>query len=212
MEVYVLGKVFLSDDFVRKAKCKDGVGQEIFTDFAIDGDGKVKNGSVTGLGLRVTSLNAKAFVHSYRFNGKKKRVVVGMPDSMNVASARMIVQKRNAEIDSGIEPTTPDAGKFRRKHGETLGEVIDLYFAQHLSRTSSKHRAEFASLVAPWLREGPKNPGRGGKPKARVTIGQNLKDKLASEITPRIIGSYIGRISSDSVANSTLRHLKSLYN
>ena len=209
---HILGKVFLTDQIVQTAICPEGKSQEIYCDNAKGQDNKIYNGSVPGLGLRVTAQGAKSFVHAYRFNGKPKRQVIGSPDHMTVASARLLVQQRNHDLEAGINPEANKKVNFRQKHGETLGEVIEAYVAQHLAHTSAKHRNEFASLVAPWMREQPKNPTRGGKPKKRVTIGEDLRDFLAADITPRHVAPYLNKIQSDSVANSTLRHLKALFN
>ncbi|KJZ25409.1 integrase [Tritonibacter mobilis] len=131
---------------------------------------------------------------------------------MNVASARMVVQQRNHEIDQGVDPNTIKSVDHRKKHGETLGEIIDAYVDQHLSKRSKSHRAEFGRLIAPWIREEPKNPNRGGKRQTRLTIGQAFRETIAEEITPRHIGPYLQRIPSDSVANSALRQLRALFN
>ncbi len=131
---------------------------------------------------------------------------------MNVASARLKVQDRCVKIANGNDPDDEKNPSFCEKHSETLGEVIETYFELHLSNVSAKHRNNFAILIAPWLKTPPKNPCRGKKPKQRSTIGEELRNKAAKDITPRHIAPFIDRIQSNTTANMTLRHLKSLYN
>lgn len=202
----------MTDAFVKSATCPNGKSQEIICDSACGIDGKIRSGFVSGLGLRVTERGAKSFVHSYRFNGKARRQVVGTPANMNVASARMIVQRRNCEIDLGNDPNKDSKIDFRKKHGETLGEVIDAYVEQRLSKRGISHRTEFGRLIAPWTREQPKHSNRGGKRRPKRTVGAALRDMLIDEITPNHIAPFLQNITSDSVANSTLRQLRALFN
>ncbi len=172
----------------------------------------MRNNSVAGLGIRVTAQGAKSFVHTFRFNGKFKRHVIGTPANLNVASARLKVLQRNLDIEQGADPSAQQSIDYRKKHGETVGEIIEAYVEQRLSETSQKNRDEFASLIAPWTRERPKNPHRGGKRKKRITFGVTLREELALNIKPNDIAPFIKMNSSDNVANKTLRHLKSLFN
>ncbi|WP_421704520.1 tyrosine-type recombinase/integrase [Aliiroseovarius sp.] len=208
----ILAKAYLTDQLVRSASCATGKSQEIICDCPSDLDGKIRNGSIAGLGLRVTAQGAKSFVHTFRYNGKFKRHVIGTPANLNVASARLKVQQRSLEIEQGIDPSAHQQVDFRKKHGKTLGEIIDAYVEQRLSETSQKNQDEFASLVAPWTRVPPKNPHRGGTRKKRVTFGDKLQDELVDNIKPSDIAPFIAAISSNHVANKTLRHLKSLFN
>jgi len=197
---------------VKNAVCGEGKSQEIFCDCPEDRLGAIHSGSVSGLGLRVTAKGAKSFVHAYRFNGRAKRRVIGTPANMNVASARLLVQQRNSEIESGIDPSAVQSIDYRQKHGETFGELLGDYYVQHLAQTSLKHRTEFARLIAPWLREDPKNPHRGGNRKRRSTIGEAFKNYLMTDLTPRHIGPHLQAITSDSVANNVLQQLKAFFN
>lgn len=131
---------------------------------------------------------------------------------MNVASARLKVQERVQQINNGIDPDATKQVDYRKKHGETLGDIIESYFDQHLRRFGQKHRQEFVGLVAPWLREVPKDLRKAASLKQRLTIGAELKNTMAQDITPSDISGFIDRIPSHNVANKTLSHLKSLFN
>ena len=207
-----LAKIFLTDAIVEMAICAPDKSQEIFRDGPKGMDGKIRSGSVTGLGLRVTALGAKTFVHSYRFNGKHRRAAIGTPTNMNVASARLLVMAREQQIEQGIDPDQASQPSFRQKHSETLGEVIDAYFAQHVAKLGPSHRAEFGRLVAPWTRPDPKNPKRAGKRAPKLTLGESYREAIITDLTPRHISPFLENSSSDSVANSTLRQFRALFN
>lgn len=207
-----MAKIFLTDALVKTAACAPDKSQEIIRDSSKGVDGKIRSGSVTGLGLRITPLGAKSFVHSYRFNGKHRRAVIGNPTNMNVASARLIVMARDQQIEQGIDPDKVTHNNFRQKHGETLGEVIDAYFTQHVSKLGASHQAEFGRLVAPWTRAEPKNVKRAGKRVPKLTLGESYRNTIITDLTPRHISPFLENTGSDSVANSTLRQFRALFN
>lgn len=124
----------------------------------------------------------------------------------------MIVQQRNLDIQDGLDPALTAKIDYRTKHGETVGEVIDKYMDQRLSRRSPSHRAEFSRLIAPWTHVAPKNPNRGKSRKKQVTFGEAFRDIIVTEITPQYVGPFLQKFSSDSVANSALRQLRALFN
>uniref|UniRef100_UPI000A62C702 tyrosine-type recombinase/integrase n=2 Tax=Leisingera sp. ANG-M1 TaxID=1577895 RepID=UPI000A62C702 len=208
----ILARLYLTDTLVRTSICEPAKSQEIIRDCALGVDGKMRNDSVSGLGLRITSQGAKSFIHNYRYNGKARRKVIGTPDTMNVSSARLIVKQRNTEIEQGIDPDANVRVDYRKKHAETFGEVIDAYYAQQLASKSKTHRSEFGRLVAPWTWEPPKTSNRGQRRKYKVTIGETFRDVPMIDITPRHIGPYIQQFRSDSTANNALQQLKALFN
>ncbi|MBM2716154.1 DUF4102 domain-containing protein [Mesorhizobium caraganae] len=53
--------------------CPAGRDQITYWDHPIGQDGRIRNGSVSALGLRVTALGRKSFIHDYKFNGKRYR-------------------------------------------------------------------------------------------------------------------------------------------
>jgi len=207
-----LAKLYLTDAFVKSAICSPDKYQEIFRDSPKGLDGKTRNGSVSGLGLRVTESGAKSFVHSFRFNGKHRRSVIGNSETMNVMSARFKVLERNKDIAQGVDPDQNVQIDYRKKYGETFGEVISSYFEQHLSTRTPSHQAEFSRLVAPWTRPELTNKKKGAKRTTRLTLGEMYREILVEDLTPQHIGPYLQGIKSDSIANSTLRQLKALFN
>lgn len=99
-------KLFLTDPFVSGASCPAGKDQEIYWDYPVGGDGVIRSGSVSGLGLRVTALGNKTFVHAYVFNQKRHRKALGSSIVLSVSSARMAVVEREKQLEAGETPTS----------------------------------------------------------------------------------------------------------
>lgn len=205
--------LFLTDSFISNIKCPSGKDQIIYWDHPKTLDGRIRNGSQPGLGLRVTANGAKAFIHGYQFNGKRKRAVVGKTQSMSITAARLSVQERNGQIDDGINPEALKTN-HRLKTTLTFRDISEEYFHQHMSKLSEKHKWEFARLIAPWFSKRPNTKNRKGsnKRKSFPAFGIAYEECAAEQITPTDIGRFINRIESDSVANSALLHIKALYN
>ena len=91
--------IFITDTFVYTAKCPPEKDQEIFWDHPKGPDGRIRNGAVPGLGLRVTANGIKSFVHAYTFRGRRKRKVLGSINIMDIASARLAVNQRLQQPD-----------------------------------------------------------------------------------------------------------------
>ena len=211
--LHEVAKVFLTNDIIAKAKCPTGKDQIIYWDHPSSIDGKVHNGSQSGLGFRITALGAKSFVHTYYFNGKRRRETIGQADRISLNSARLLVQTRNEKI---IEGKDPSEGKidYRKKHALTLRDVIDKYFELHLNSVSDKHRNNFARLIAPWHSPiSTHNTQRGyNSKKSFDAFAPKLEDVPADSITPLQVDAFLKTIHSDSVANSALKHITALYN
>ncbi|MCI5076863.1 integrase family protein [Oricola sp.] len=206
-----MAQVFLTESLVRSVSCPSGKQQEIIWDCPIGEDGKVRHGAIAGLGLRVTGNGHKAFIHSYQFNGRRCRHVLGSATLLSVASARLMAQERELQINAGVNPEK-ERTDYRRVHTLTVRELVDEYFAGRLSRLSQSNQRSFRSLVAPWLEIGLK-PGRGG-PKRRTQVPFGLKHATdsAEKITPSQIANFVNGIASDYQANAALRHIKAMYN
>lgn len=206
-----MAQIYLTDALVRNAFCPSSKQQDIIWDCPVGADGKVRHGSIGGLGLRVTRSGQKSFVHAFRFNGRRNRSVLGNAAIMSVAEARMKVKKREIDIDTGKNPDSEQID-FRKAHTLTIRELVEEYYAGKLVRYSLAHRHSFKALVAPWLDFGlrPKRGGRTRRP--QDAFGTKFGDTSAEEITPRIIANFVNGIASDHTANSALQHVKAMYN
>jgi hypothetical protein len=94
-------KIFLTDDVVFDAICPADKDQELYWDYAVAAKGQIRNGSIAGLGLRVTAPGHKSFV---QLNGKRCRKVLGSTVVLSVASARLAVIQREQELSLGKDP------------------------------------------------------------------------------------------------------------
>ncbi|WP_173999877.1 tyrosine-type recombinase/integrase [Agrobacterium tumefaciens] len=203
----------MTDDIVSSAICPAGKDQEIYWDHPVTAGGRILANSVAGLGLRVTALYRKAFIHDYKLNGRRYRKVIGSPISLSVASARLEIRKRNQKIDEGRDP---DADRIdpRRKHFLTVREAIDQYWDSHISNLSQGYRDNFATFVARWLRRETRQTSRRGYNSKRryKDFGTMFADRPLSAIKPLNIEAYQSQFASSHVYNSALRHVMALYN
>lgn len=205
--------IFLTDDFVSLATCPTGKDQEIYWDNPVGIDGRIRNNSVSGLGLRVTALGRRAFVHAFMFNGRRYRKVIGSTIRYNVASARLEVSKRQQQLDLGEDPDA-DRIDTRRKHFLTVREAIDRYWESHIIGLSGQYRYTFTLLVAKWRRESPSKPTKRGQNKRReyVDFGTMFANRAVSSITPLDVERYQQQFSSSHMYNSALQHVLALFN
>lgn len=208
-----MAKIYLTDSFVFGVYCPEGKDQEIYWDHPIGEDGHVRNGSMSGLGLRVTALGAKAFVHAYQFNGKQYRKALGSTVTLNVASARLAVHNRIRQLEAGENPDL-DRTDPRRLHLLTVREAIDRYWEGHVHELSEGYRDNFALFVARWLRRTPKKPTRRGHNVRRhyTDFGSMFADHPLSFVKPLDIERYQKQFASPYVYNSALRHVLALFN
>ncbi|WJR67101.1 integrase family protein [Neorhizobium sp. CSC1952] len=206
--------LFLTDDFVFVATCPAGKDQEIYWDHPIGADGRARSNSVSGLGLRVTALGRKAFVHAYVLNGHRYRKVIGSTVLHNVASARIEVNNRRQKLESGADP---EAGRInpRRKHFLTVDDVIGQYWESHVSGLSKVSRDAFARFVAERLRHQPVTVSRRGHNKRKTSsdFGKMFGDRAFASIKPSDIEQFQRQFaSSPSSHNSALSRVSSLFN
>ncbi|TIV37008.1 MAG: DUF4102 domain-containing protein [Mesorhizobium sp.] len=205
-------KIFLTDDVVFEAICPADKDQEFFWDYAVDANGQIHNGSVSGLGLRVTALGHKAFVHAYRFNGKRCRSVLGTAAVLSVASARLAVINREQELEAGRDPDV-DRVDPRRKHFQTITEVIDRYWETHVKELSEGVRYSFTSFVGNWLRQENTSNKRGyNQRKDYTAFGAMYADRSLSSIKPTDVERFQAQFASPYVYNRALGLVSALFN
>jgi integrase len=206
-------KIYLTDALVYNAQCPDGKDQEIYWDYPVGADGQIRNGSVSGLGLRVTALGAKSFVHTYQFNGKRYRKALGSIVVLNVASARLAVGNRERQLEAGENPDL-DQTDPRRAHLLTVREAIDRYWESHVHELSEGYRDNFAMFVAKWLRRTPKVATKRGHNVRRryADFGSMFADRPLASIKPLDIERYQKQFTSPYMYNGALRHILALYN
>jgi len=206
-------KLFLDASVIASASCPSEKNLEIYWDHAVGRDGRVRNGSVTGLGLCVTALGFKSFVHGYQFNGKGYRKTLGSNVILSVSSARLMVAERQRRLEAGDNPDA-DGSDTRRAHLLTVREAIDRYWETHIQTLSSGYQATFAMFVAKWHRKLPKKATRRGHNirKPYSDLGSMFADRPFSSIKPLDIERFQRQFSSPYSHNDGLRHVSALFN
>ena len=206
-------KFYLTDTLVLTANCPTGKDQEIYWDYPVGTDGHIRNGSVSGLGLRVTALGNKTFVHAYQFNGKRYRKALGSTILLNVASARLSVGQRERQLEAGENPDF-DGEDPRRAHLLTVREAIDRYWESHIHGLSEGYREVFALFVARWRRRAPRTESRRGHNIKRgyTDFGTMFADRPFVSIKPLDIERYQRQFTSPYSHNNGLTHVTALFN
>jgi integrase len=208
-----LAKVFLTETVLSSAICPQNKDQEIYWDYPVASDGQIRNGSMPGLGLRVTALGNKSFVHAYRFNGKRYRKVLGSTVLLSIASARLTVAQRERQLAAGENPDLDNADP-RRAHLLTVREAIDRYWDGHIKELSEGYRESFALFVGRWHRKQPKTASRRGRNirKTYTDFGTLFADRPLTSIKPSDIEHYQKQFVSPYGYNDGLCRMSSLFN
>jgi integrase len=210
-------KLYLTDSLVRTLNCPAGRRQEFYWDHPVGTDGRTRNGSVSGLGLKVTNLGRRTFIHDYRLDGERSRKILGTPADLSVASARLSVGERLRQLEDGKNPDaddTPaeqDAGDIKLV---TVREIIDRYWESHIHRLSQGYQEAFALFVARWLKRLPKTTSRRGHniKKTYTDFGTMFADRPFASIKPLDIERYQKQFTSPYSHNHGLTHVSALFN
>lgn len=205
--------IYLTDPFVSNILCPVEKDQEIYWDHAVDEDGHIRSGSMSGLGLRVTALAAKSFVHAYQFNGKRYRKTLGSTVVLNVGAARLAVHNRQQQLKAGKNPDLAQTDPCNA-HMLTVREAIDRYWESHVSGLSQTSQEAFARLAGRWLKQ---QPGiitrRGHNKKARYSdFGKMFADWPFASIKPSDIERFQRQFTSAHSYNSALTRISALFN
>ncbi len=206
-------KIHLTDSFVFEARCPPGKDQEIYWDYPVGADGSIRNGSVSGLGLRVTALGNKTFVHAYVFNHRRIRKALGSTVVLSVSSARMAVTERQRKVDAGENPDL-DENDPRRMHLMTVREAIDRYWESHVSSLAPTSQYPFVRFVGRWLHKQPKVSTLRGRNKTTpyTDFGKMFGDRPLSSIRPLDIERYQRQFLTAHSYNGGLACVLALFN
>ncbi|MCW2307359.1 tyrosine-type recombinase/integrase [Rhodobium gokarnense] len=206
-------KLYLTDTFVRSARCPADKYQELFWDHPKGLDGQVRQGATNGLGLRVTAQGAKAFVHVYRFDGKRRRVALGAPGTLNVGSARLLVQQRENQIRAGEDP---DAAKvdYHQKHTTLVSDIAERYWRDHISKKSAKYQNQYWRYICAAARPTPTHNNRRGRNKrcAYADFGSMYGQRSVTAIKPTDVANFLDQFEAAGSWNTAYRHLKAMFN
>ncbi len=107
--------------------------------FRYEGDGKSRDvrwdDALPGFGLRIYPTNRKAFVLSYRTNGRKRLLTLGTYGApLTLEEARDTARRELAKVLDGKDPV---AQRRRNSQVETFADLARLYLERH-ARTNKK--------------------------------------------------------------------------
>jgi integrase len=111
-----------------------------------------------GLGLRITPTGTKIFVAQARVSGRKRRITVGLADTMSLATARTEALQLLAAMRGGIDPTADRKARLRAAAAKsiTIRELSEQWMAEFVipklkPRTVSDYRGLLALHILPTL-------------------------------------------------------------
>ena len=70
-----------------------------------------------GFGLRIAPTGRKSFIYLYRFEGKPRRLTIGVYPRVSLADAREHVANANKKLDKGIDPGAEKTGRPKGSQG-----------------------------------------------------------------------------------------------
>lgn len=204
-------KIYLNDTFVNQSHCPSGKGQELFWDHPRGLDGKVRNGAVKGLGLRVTGHGDKAFVHTFDWGGHRKRIKIGKPPHMNVGSARLLVAQRERHLLNGDNPDL-----FTRETNApvfTVTNAVEQYWDARAATWSRPYRQFAARLLYPRLGERPASATRRGHNSRQSyrDFQAMFGDQCLSRISPSDMERYLKQFEAPGTYNRAYAHTKAMF-
>lgn len=110
---------------------------------------------VRGLGVRVTSAGAKAWVFGYRAGGIERRLTIGDASAWTVRQARDRARELRRQVDGGGDPM---GARHAERAAPTVNDLADRFAAEHMPRKRASTQDEYERLLRVHIR-----PALGGK-------------------------------------------------
>jgi integrase len=119
--------------------------------------------SSRGLGLRVTSAGARAFIFNYRINGRERRMTIGDygADKLTLAAARKKAGQLRRKVEDGVDPL---ALREDARKGATVADLVSRVEEQHFHKLRPSTVAEYKRIISKYIL-----PTLGGLKVADVT-------------------------------------------
>lgn len=165
-------------------ECEAGKQQSIYWD-----------GKAPGLGLRVTSNNARSYIFESRLHGKTLRITIGDVRTWSIAKAQAEATRLKSLTDQGIDPREQAAAERAKSEAAqaeakrkqlTLGDVWPVYLESRRAKWSERHYQDHVRLAA-----------RGGEERKRsdklTTAGPlaSLLDVPLSQLNSNRLASWL---------------------
>ncbi len=140
------------------------------------GKGAGADGTIGGLGLRVSHTGQRSFYLTYMHQGRSQRLTLGTYPDLKLAAARLKASRLIEAVNAGQDPrTVPGPGDIAAPASapkgplfeKTLEDFVDLYCKVHnKASTAAENRAAFTGhLPPPLARTGPPLDHRRGCPR-----------------------------------------------
>ena len=85
-----------------------------------------------GFGLRIAPSGRKSFIYLYRFEGKPRRMTLGVYPRMSLADARQEVAKAAKKLDKDVDPGAEKiAARKALRDAESFAELVDEFIRRH---------------------------------------------------------------------------------
>lgn len=110
------------------------------------GQEEVWDGTVPGLGLRISAGGAKAWVLVYRIHGRARRFTIGRWPVISLADARKAARQALRLVDLGRDPAEMRAASRERNQRDTFAAVV-AEFIERYARPKNRSRRETERLL-----------------------------------------------------------------
>jgi integrase len=102
-----------------------------------------------GLGMRVTSAGARAFVLNYRAEGRERRITIGSFPDWSVKAAREEAKALKRRIDQGEDPMQDRKDK---RDAKTIADLCDRFEEEDLPTRRASTAEDYRSLLRLYVR------------------------------------------------------------
>lgn len=92
--------------------------------------------ALSGFGLRVYPTGKKAFILSYRHNGRKRMITIGQYGALTLDQAKKEAQKYLVDVIQGDDPL---AEREKERTGNTVKQLCAAYIDRHAIKKKSAH-------------------------------------------------------------------------
>jgi integrase len=89
---------------------------------------------LSGFGVRIYPTGKKAFILSYRHNGRKRLITIGQYGALTLDQARKEARKYLVDVIQGDDPL---AEREKERAGNTVKQLCDAYIDRHASKKKS---------------------------------------------------------------------------
>ncbi|WP_022947149.1 tyrosine-type recombinase/integrase [Methylohalobius crimeensis] len=152
---------------------------------------------VSGLGLRVTKNDKRAYVFKFSLRGKSGRYRIGRQDAFDIAQARAEARRLRTLVDAGIHPGEEKRrreleAEVQRQEEEraevTLGEAWDAYIEARRKDWSARTLRDHEKMMQP-----PGQPRERTSQKTKAGPLWALRGEALADLTPEGLMQWLNQ-------------------